>query len=606
MGEAVSCAEPCTRIGCDTDSFQDACGAPIFGPAAGEDLDVSILSHEEVAAKLRQLASAEESQHHAAYAATLTRILDLLAGPLVDVPGSAALVVVAAEREIEALEPEPTDDGQLTEELRGVSVQDKRFEKCLSACAWCYSGEVDQAGRPTESAFVVNHKTGQVVAASVAFYSNQNGSVVSGYENMNAVDLAMSLTRGVVFARSKQGVVSVYPAAEVQWSRAFQVAPPETKGDSGGSVELAVMLDNLGSGHLQKGNPSAAKALHERALRIQQAHYGPDHVQVAVTLDNLGIANTELGNPEYAKELLTRALRIHEAHFGREHVQVAWTLDNLGCALRDLGELRQSQALHERALRIYEAEYGRDAVRLCRTLNSLGHTHRGLGSPSSAKQFYQRSLVIFESEIEPDQAQVAICYNNLGNAVREDGDVDKARILYEKALEIAEAHFGGTHDEVGRTLNNLGLAHLELGNASTAKPLFARALEIFEARFGSRNAFEAMARTNLATCLAILGQNKKAKDCVLQAEGSVDAIGGTVCLELELRVAAVRLAVGDQGHPTPQERWNKAEGQIQDLLGMNGLDAVCARCKEGLLRMWQHTDRQDVVQWLQTRGTARI
>jgi len=268
--------------------------------------------------------------------------------------------------------------------------------------------------------------------------------------------------------------------------------------------------------------------------------------------------------------------------------------------------LRQAQALHERALSIYEAEYGTDAVRLGRTLNALGHTHRGLGNPTAAKQYYKRALVVYENEIEPDKAQVAICYNNLGNAYRELGDVDRARAFYEKALDIAEAHFGANHAEVGRTLNNLGLAYLELGDPTTAQSQFARALDIFEANFGRRHIFGATVRVNMATAMAVLDLNKDAKDCVQKAEAMVDACGGTASLELEMRAAAVRFACGDTARPTPQERWNKAEGQIQDLLGTTSLDAVCSRCKEGLIRSWQHTDRGDVVQWLQSRGTARI
>jgi len=555
--------------------------------------------------KLKQLALAEESQHHAVYARTLQRVLDLLAGPLVNVPGSAALVVVAPEREIEALELDYADEGELTSELAGVNVTDDSFEKSLSSCSWLYSGDIDHEGRPTESAFVVAHETGQVMGA-LAYFPAQAGGFMSASVNMTAVDIANSITRGVVFTRTKRGVVSVYPAAEVQWSRAYEVSTSAQKGANGGSPELAVMLDNLGNGHLQKGNAAAAKQLHERALNIQEAHFGPNHVQVAVTLDNLGIAHTELGNPEYAKELLQRSLHIAESHFGKDHVQVAWTLDNLGAALRDCGEIRQAGVLHERALLIYEAEYGTDAVRLGRTLNSLGHIQRGLGKPAKAKSYYQRALVVYENEIEPDQAQVAICYNNLGNATRELGDVQGAKGLYEKALSIAEAFFGSSHNEVGSTLNNLGLAHLEMGKPDTGYPLFARALDIFEANHGPRHTFAAMVRTNMATCMAVLGQSKEAKECVVRAEQACDATGGTVCLELELRVAAVRFAVGDTVHPTPQERWNKAESQIQDLLGPEGLDSVCARCKEGLTRSWEHTGRTDVINWLNTRGTARI
>mmetsp|Transcript_81218 Transcript_81218/g.143657 ORF Transcript_81218/g.143657 Transcript_81218/m.143657 type:complete len:622 (+) Transcript_81218:49-1914(+) len=583
-----------------------------YGDMNGEDLEVQTLSCEEVLLRLEIIARAEEAQDvrlASAYASSLRRVLTLMVTTLSSVPGSAALVLVAPDRDISVLEYEMSDSGEKTQELVGVTVHDKRFEKSLSELAWCYSGDVDPRGRPIDSGFVVSHCTGKVVAAGVCFVQKPTGIMprFPGTEYMSAVDLAASLNRGVVFTRTKQGVVSAFAAAEVQYGRCLQVLTPKHEGEKkGDNIELAVMLDNLGIGHLQRGNAGAAKQLHERALRIQEAHYGPNHVQVAVTLDNLGIANTELGHPEVAKDLLERALRIHEAHFGAQHVQVAWTLDNLGCTLRDLGQLQQARVLHERALRIYQMHYGSDHNQLGRTLNNLGHTYRGLGNPAAAKPLYQRALNIFEKEIEPDQAQVAVTLNNLGNSFRELGDVPNARSLYERALTIAEVHFGASHVEVGRTLNNLGLALQELGDPVAARPLFERALDIFEVHFGAQSPLTAMAQTNLATCLATQGAHQEALKCVTQAEATAQADSGIMCQELFLRAAAVRFASGDTSRPTPQERWHRAEDRLQSILGASAMDEICARCKEGLLRTWYRINRPDVMQWLQSRGTARL
>lgn len=609
MGAAESCTckgpQNCKVVACDGET---GCGLRHLHQQA-EDLDVQSLPKEEVLAHLKQLAGAEESQYNVAYALVLQRVLELLTGPLANVPSSAALVVVAPEREIDCLEPECDDDGLLLGELEDITVHDKRFEQSLAQCAWCFSGETDFRNRPIDTAFAIDHCTGRIVAASACF-PNRSSVILPNFsstEYKSAVDIAASLDRGVVFTRSKQGLVCVYPAAEVQWGRCMQVAIAKKDLANGENVELAVMLDNLGHGHLQKGNPQAAKQLHERALRIQEAHYGQHHVQVGVTLDNLGICHMQLGNPEVAKGLLERAMQINERHFGPNHVQVAWSLDNLGGALRDLGEMWRAKSLHERALRIYQAEYGSDHVQLIQTLNNLGHTERGLGNPPAAKVFYQQALVICEKEVEPDAATVAVGYNNLGNAVREMGDVNAAKALYDRALKAAEAQFGTTHTEVGRTLNNLGLAQLELGKAKDAHATFVRALDIFETQFGARSTYAAMSRINLATCLAVLHKNKEAREHVVNAEASVDASAGAKAnLEVELRAAAVRFAIGETARPSPQERWHKAENMLQDLLGIKGVDAVCARCKEGLIRTWQHHDRDDVVQWLQARTTARI
>ena len=52
------------------------------------------------------------------------------------------------------------------------------------------------------------------------------------------------------------------------------------------------------------------KDLLERALKIQEKHYGEDHFELAVTLGNLGCAYGELGDHNKEKDLLERALEM--------------------------------------------------------------------------------------------------------------------------------------------------------------------------------------------------------------------------------------------------------------------------------------------------------
>eukprot|EP00971_Amphidinium_carterae_P342771 6482189-Amphidinium_carterae.1 len=70
----------------------------------------------------------------------------------------------------------------------------------------------------------------------------------------------------------------------------------------------------------------------EKALRLKEAQYGPEHVEVAITLHNLGDACCKLGDDSKKRNLLEKALSIKEAHYGPEHVEVASTLNVLGFA----------------------------------------------------------------------------------------------------------------------------------------------------------------------------------------------------------------------------------------------------------------------------------
>eukprot|EP00971_Amphidinium_carterae_P259411 5147380-Amphidinium_carterae.1 len=55
-------------------------------------------------------------------------------------------------------------------------------------------------------------------------------------------------------------------------------------------------------------------------------------------LSSLGNAYGSLGDATRKRDFLERALRIYESHFGPEHPHVARTLTNLGNAYESLGD----------------------------------------------------------------------------------------------------------------------------------------------------------------------------------------------------------------------------------------------------------------------------
>jgi hypothetical protein len=61
----------------------------------------------------------------------------------------------------------------------------------------------------------------------------------------------------------------------------------------------------------------------ERALRIDEASYGPDHPVVAIRLSNLATILQDMGDAAVARPLLERALRIDEASYGLDHPRTA-------------------------------------------------------------------------------------------------------------------------------------------------------------------------------------------------------------------------------------------------------------------------------------------
>ncbi|WP_374698934.1 tetratricopeptide repeat protein [Wolbachia endosymbiont (group B) of Limnophora tigrina] len=141
-------------------------------------------------------------------------------------------------------------------------------------------------------------------------------------------------------------------------------------------VRLLIWMDD---GYYDLGNPRRQKELLERALAMQEKHYGSDHFKVVKLLTNLGGAYGALGDHKKQKELLERALAIDKKHYGSDHVQVAKSLANLGVAYGDSGDLQKQKELLEWALPIFEKHYGLDHVQVAKQLANLGNTYSALG-----------------------------------------------------------------------------------------------------------------------------------------------------------------------------------------------------------------------------------
>jgi tetratricopeptide (TPR) repeat protein len=98
-------------------------------------------------------------------------------------------------------------------------------------------------------------------------------------------------------------------------------------------VEVANTLTNLGLVQLRTPPPTVA----------------PGHRRANLDGTALGELRTDLGDTARAKELLERALSIQEAAYGADHVNVAHTLGNLGKAYADLGDAARAKEVRERA-----------------------------------------------------------------------------------------------------------------------------------------------------------------------------------------------------------------------------------------------------------------
>ncbi|MFH0809420.1 MAG: FxSxx-COOH system tetratricopeptide repeat protein [Pseudomonadota bacterium] len=250
-----------------------------------------------------------------------------------------------------------------------------------------------------------------------------------------------------------------------------------------------------------------ARACFERALRIGEKVYDPDHPQVAIYVNNLGLVLQDLGELPEARKHLKRALEIAEKADVPDYAVVAKRLNNLGGVLREQGDLTEARACYERALRIAEKVYilNPDHPEVAIYVNNLGTVLQDLRDLMGAKACYKRALGIDEKVYGPDHPTVAIRVNNLGGVLKEQGDLPEAKACFERALKIGEKVYGPDHPNVATYVNNLGGVLQDLGELPEAKACFERALRIDEKVYGPDHPNVAKRLNNLGTFLKDLG-----------------------------------------------------------------------------------------------------
>jgi len=257
------------------------------------------------------------------------------------------------------------------------------------------------------------------------------------------------------------------------------------------------LLNNVGQYLQTSGEFDEAKATLQRALKISEKIYGPEHPEVAIDVNNLGSVLQALGELQEARKCLERAIKIDEIVYGPEHPEVAIDVNNLGEVLRDLGELQEARKCLERAIKIDEMVYGPEHPAVARDVNNLGLVLRDLGELQEARKRLERAIKIDEMVYGPEHPAVARDVNNLGLVLRDLGELQEARKCLERTIKIDDKVYGPEHPEVARGVNNLGLVLRDLGELQEARKCLERTLKIFQDHLGKNHPSTRTVRENL-------------------------------------------------------------------------------------------------------------
>ncbi len=245
----------------------------------------------------------------------------------------------------------------------------------------------------------------------------------------------------------KQQLLDKADEAEAAYNQGYALLERYRFAEAIPYLEKALTLVKLPDFYLTLGSayrnlPELGKA--ERTVRegLAQVDQAAASEVVANLSNLLGQILKDKGDLDGALAYVQRALKIDEKVFGPEHPNIARDANNIGTILKDKGDLDGALAYVQRALKIGEKVFGAEHPNVAIGANNIGMILKDKSDFDGALAYTQRALKINEQVFGPEHPNVAIGANNIGQILQDKGDLDGALAHAQRALGILTQTYG--------------------------------------------------------------------------------------------------------------------------------------------------------------------
>ena len=260
-----------------------------------------------------------------------------------------------------------------------------------------------------------------------------------------------------------------YKQAEKLYSNAVNIQEDVLGPDN---PALAKSLNNLALVLTRQGKYQIARDTYNKSLAIQIRHFGEEHPEVAETLSLFG-SWIPVTNIHEAARMRERALDINRAVFGDDHLEVATSYMGTGRIKRNL--VRPVEAIHDfrKALHIRKSKLGMDHPDVAESMIFLGDMFRLYNIKSdSAEIHYRNALIILQDKYQSYHPALLHVLGSYAKLLSENGDQDYAQKLLRQSLDVRRTVFGEGHPKTTD-------GYLQLGNEFYRQGKYKRAVELF-------------------------------------------------------------------------------------------------------------------------------
>ncbi|MCP5104467.1 MAG: tetratricopeptide repeat protein [bacterium] len=143
--------------------------------------------------------------------------------------------------------------------------------------------------------------------------------------------------------------------------------------DTGTFVKLkADIFHDFGAVYDELENTDEALKSYQKALEIQENHFGRQHADSAETIGNIAATYDRMGKQEEAVKYFEEALEIREQLFGEQHADTATSFNNIGTSYYEAKRYSDAISYLEKAVEIRIQVLGHEHTDTADSLYNLG------------------------------------------------------------------------------------------------------------------------------------------------------------------------------------------------------------------------------------------
>jgi len=278
--------------------------------------------------------------------------------------------------------------------------------------------------------------------------------------------------------------------------------------------ERIYTLQQLLRAHERLGAFETAQAYGERAVRIAQQAFGPDHARVAAPTFYLSRVLESQGQYAEAAVMMRKVLEMHRRVYGENDTRTGDTYLNLAYMLRMSGSLYESVSYAMRSVEIMREVVGTKHSKYATAVSVLGAIRHEAGDYAEAEALLRESVEVYEELEGPEQTSTAYALLLYGGLLADMARYDEAISAHERALRIWTAVVGPGKPDSAKVELALGQDYLWAGDLEQAEVYILSALGTHEQMLADDHLRLADNLVSLGELLTAQNKTEECKDPV--------------------------------------------------------------------------------------------